>query len=470
MNIKCQVFTPQNYVNQLLDSIDYRSNLYGKRILENSCGDGNILVEIVKRYIIDCKSQGLSDLQIIDGLKRDICGVEIDKTHYNKCIERLNEILVINNLDHIDWNILNEDFLKKGIYGNFDYVVGNPPYITYADIKEADRAYLRNSFSSCKYGKFDYCYAFIEKSIKCLKSEGQMSYLVPSSIFKTVFGSELRQLMLPYIIEIKDFTQEKIFDNALIKSSIIILKKEQSQAVKYYDTALKHSRILNKKNLGDKWIFHSCVPSGKNRFGDYFRVSHVVATLLNKAFVLVDSDLAEDKDYYRYGEYRVEKSVLRDTATPRTLKHEIKERIIFPYRYNNGVLVRFSEDDFTNEYPETCIYLQAHLDKLKNRKIDKNTKWFEYGRSQALKSLDTKKLLISTIVTSEVSVYMLSKECIPYGGMYIVPKNDNNTYSLNEAVSILKSKSFLLYAQSIGIHISGTSVRITSKDIENYEF
>lgn len=42
MNKKCQVFTPADYVEELLDSVGYTENLYGKRILENSCGDGNI--------------------------------------------------------------------------------------------------------------------------------------------------------------------------------------------------------------------------------------------------------------------------------------------------------------------------------------------------------------------------------------------------------------------------------------------
>ena len=60
MNKKCQVFTPNDYVKELLDSVGYIDNLYGKKILENSCGDGNILVEVVQRYIDDCRVQGFS--------------------------------------------------------------------------------------------------------------------------------------------------------------------------------------------------------------------------------------------------------------------------------------------------------------------------------------------------------------------------------------------------------------------------
>jgi len=52
MNKKCQVFTPSDYVEKLLDSVGYKRGLYGKRILENSCGDGNILTG--KRQNIVC--------------------------------------------------------------------------------------------------------------------------------------------------------------------------------------------------------------------------------------------------------------------------------------------------------------------------------------------------------------------------------------------------------------------------------
>lgn len=74
MNKKCQVFTPENYVRELLDSVGYTHNLYGKKILENSCGDGNILVAVVQRYIDDCKENGLST--DIDDVDTEICRKE----------------------------------------------------------------------------------------------------------------------------------------------------------------------------------------------------------------------------------------------------------------------------------------------------------------------------------------------------------------------------------------------------------
>ena len=52
--------------------------------------------------------------------------------------------------------------------------------------------------------------------------------------------------------------------------------------------------------------------------------------------------------------------------------------------------------------------------------------------------------------------------------MYIIPKTEH--FSIDEGINILMQDSFFRYAQNIGIHINGNSVRITSKDIEEYRF
>ena len=104
------------------------------------------------------------------------------------------------------------------------------------------------------------------------------------------------------------------------------------------------------------------------------------------------------------------------------------------------------------------------------RQSDTTAKWYEYGRSQALAGLDSDKLLISTVITEKVAVYRLTRECIPYAGMYIVRCESNNEYTLEDAVRILESRDFRQYVLDVGIHISGSSLRITSKDVEEYKF
>ena len=135
MNKKCQVFTPENYVRELLDSVGYTHNLYGKKILENSCGDGNILVVVVQRYIDDCRANGLSRTRIKNGLEKDIYGFEIDGKQHKKCIRNLDEVLERNNIKKVNWKIYKKDYLRWNENVEFQYIVGNPPYITYSELK-----------------------------------------------------------------------------------------------------------------------------------------------------------------------------------------------------------------------------------------------------------------------------------------------------------------------------------------------
>jgi len=471
MNKKCQVFTPENYVKELLDCVGYTEYLYGKRILENSCGDGNILVVVVQRYIEDCIKNGLSRTRIKNGLARDIYGVEIDPEQYQKCIENLNMVLKRYNINSVDWKIFNDDYLRWDARSKFQFIVGNPPYITYSELSKDEQKYVKENFETCVKGKFDYCYAFIEKSIKSLAKDGKMAYLIPSSIFKTVFGLNLRNYMKPYITTIKDYTQEKVFDNALVKSSVMVLDKQRQQNVLHYrDMTLETEIDIQINQLTDKWFFTEKLASGMHRFGDYFKVSHVVATLLNEAYVLKEDDYEETEQGILCNGHNIEKKVVRDTATPRSLRYEKTEKIIFPYMYVEGHLVRFKEGEFEASYPEATAYLNDFREELSKRQSDTSAKWYEYGRSQALSGLDSDKLLISTVVTESIAVYRLTRECIPYAGMYIVKCAGNNKYTLEDAVRILESRDFKQYVLDVGVHISGSSLRITSKDVEEYRF
>lgn len=470
MNKKCQVFTPENYVKELLDSVGYSRNLYGNTILENSCGDGNILLSIVQRYIEDCRNNNMSNNEIIYGLQADIYAIEIDKKQYEKCKDNLNKLVKKYGINEVKWNLYNDDYLRWNEPVEFDYIIGNPPYITYKELTTEEQVFLKNTFETCKKGKFDYCYAFIEKSINSLSDTGKMSYLIPSSIFKTVFGLNLRNNMKPYISIIKDYTQEKVFDNALVKSSIMVLNKHRENEILMYEDITSGRRLqIDINQLEDKWFFVENNIEGLHRFGDYYKVSHSVATLLNEAFVI--SEYEEVEDGVICNNILIENDMLKNAASPRSLHYNRDEKIIFPYIYGQRGLVRFTEEELIELYPGVYEYLNQFRESLNNRKSDNNARWFEYGRSQAIAKLNTNKLLISTIVTDNVIVYELDAECIPYAGMYIVQQeNVGDEYTLEQAVNILNSAEFMQYVLDVGIHISGSSIRITSKDIEDYRF
>lgn len=471
MNKKCQVFTPSKYVKKLLDCIYYKHNLYGKKIIENACGDGNILKEIVVRYIEDCLKNNLPLKKIKAGLEQDIYGAEIDKQHYLNCINNLSQIAECYGIKNVKWRILNVDILKTELNIKFDYAVGNPPYITYKELDEETRQFVKQTFETCKKGKFDYCYAFIESALQHLNENGKMSYLIPSSIFKNVFAQELRNFMLPYLDVILDYKTQQIF-NALTSSAIIICskKKKTNLNIKYIDMNSNDQIKIPKVSLVTKWVFSNdskeiCPQSKKVKFSDFFNAAISIATQLNNAYVITDYKSFEN--YIKVDGQKIEKDVLKPAYSPKGMNSKKDELIIFPYFYKEKKLHKYKTNEFENKFPNAVLYLRGFLEQLNARKADVSAKWYEYGRIQALSSLNQKKLMLSTVVTNTVKVYTLKEEDIPYSGIFITAKDKN---SLAIAKKILESKLFLEYVKKIGTNASGNSLRITPSDINQYEF
>lgn len=467
---KCQIFTPEEYTRKMLDIIGYNGkSIIEKKVLENSCGDGQILKIIVEKLINEMVKSDMSNLEIKEVLKDNVIGFEIDENVYSQCIDNLNAVAQLYNIENVQWSVYNEDYLKTSLSYKVDYIVGNPPYITYQELLEEERIYLRQNFISCSKGKFDYCYPFIEKSINDLNDfSGKMAYLIPSSIFKNVFGNNLRDIILPSLTGIYDYRGTNIFENALVSSSIIQIDmaKIGQEYLDFTDVASNKKICVEKKNLSGKWKFfeieETTLPQKKIK--DYFKVSNSVATLLNDAFVVKEYTIL-DNQYVCCNKMLIERSILREAASPRGKNYNKKELIIFPYYYENSILKEYSEQEFFEKFPKTYEYLETFKSKLEKRKSDKKANWFEYGRSQALKYLDQEKLMLSSVVTDKVKIYNLSKETIPYSGFYIIP---TGSLSLSYAKEILETSDFYEYLQIRGINANGKSLRFSVNDFMEY--
>jgi Type I restriction-modification system methyltransferase subunit len=475
---KCQIFTPDNIVNSMLDYLEYTNDLYGKKVLENSCGDGQFLKEIVRRYISDCRSRNIPEDKIAEGLSADIYGIELDANHCAACIENLNEIARNFEIFDVAWKIFNRDALREPVEEKFDFIVGNPPYVSYWDMDKSERDFIKANYSACKFGVCDYSYAFIQDGLSRLTNLGKMVYIVPNSIFKTKSGQKLRVLLKENLVEIYDYAATKVFENVLTSPAIIVINCERSNEMLRYCNMSNGVKVeISKASLGELWVFakktkksDSSETKKLRRFGDYFSVSTSVATQYNKAFVL--SGWSDDGQCVSNGTEEIERLAVRKAASPKGMKRRKCEYIIFPYRYHssggNVIITHYIPKEYMRIFPKAYSYLYSHKGDLEKRDADKNSEWFEYGRSQALTHLNVKKLLLSTIVTGKTLVYELDEDTVPYSGLFITEKEHKKPLSLSVAKEVLESKAFYEYIQVIGVNASGQSVRITSKNICDY--
>lgn len=463
MQILGQIPTPPQYVNLMLDEVGYQEQLLGKTFIDNSCGNGNILVEAVKRYISASKKEGYTIETIKRNLECDIFGYDIDKKAVNTTIKRMNEIAGKEEIYDVSWNVHTADYLETPA-NKFDYIVGNPPYITYHDLTTAQRGYVKDNFTSCQEGRFDYCYAFIEKSIKSLTTTGKMAYLIPYSIFRNRFASNLRIQLLVKLCKIIDLSGIVVFPNRTVGAAIIICKNDNVEEVEYIHEENKKN-IIRKAALDEKWIFKT-QPIAENKFGDYFNVLNSVATLKNDIFLFEPE--REDDNYYYFEDIKIEKTMAHTAASPRSRRTNRNYKIIFPYKIEEQNVVRIKEEDFQKQYPCTYQYLLKKKKELQNRTLDKRTKWYEYGRSQALSSIGSEKILIPMVLSSKLIIYREEADTIPFAGYYIICKTSQ--YTLDDAKHILESSDFMNYIKAYGTPTTKTSYRISTSDIKNFKF
>lgn len=463
MQILGQIPTPEKYVNLMLDEVGYQEQLLGKTFVDNSCGDGNVLTEAVKRYIKASKKEGYDINSIKRNLECDIIGYDIDKEAVKTTINRLSEIAAKEGIFDVRWGVQTLDYLETPIK-KFDYIVGNPPYITYHDLTIEQRGYVNSNFSSCQEGRFDYCYAFIEKSIKSLTTTGKMAYLIPFSIFRNRFAFNLRKQLLEKLCKIIDLSGIDVFPNRTVGTAIIICKNENVGEVIHICKEGK-TNTISKTSLDEKWVFEA-QPIAEKKFGDYFNVLNSVATLKNEIYLFEPE--REDDSYYYFKNIKIEKTMAHTAASPRSRRTNRNYKIIFPYKIDGKNIARIKEEDFKVQYPCTYQYLLKKKNDLQNRTLDKRTNWYEYGRSQALLSIGSEKILIPMVLSSKLITYREEADTIPFAGYYITCKTSQ--YTLNDAKHILESQDFMNYIKAYGTPTTKTSYRISTRDIKNFRF
>ena len=457
---KYQVFTPVNVVKKMLRLIGYFGpKIFFSKIADIYCGDGVFLIEALKKYIKVCKSLNISSETIAKQCNNNFYGFEIDQTLVFSCRKNLNNVLYHETGLTVEWiNIKCCNGLTEPISG-IGFILGNPPYISYLEMKKETRNQLRNHYVSCRHGKFDYSYAFIERSINCLSNDGKACIIAPSNIYKIEAAKLLRNYFYPYLSKIVEYIDNNPFKGkALTNPSISLFVKRKTDSYAYSG---KCERKVKKTGdfTSDLGLFRFSSFENK-RFGDYFDIGCSIATLCNEAFIVNENTIKYEN---------LEASLLKNAISSKCVRYGVKNKIIFPYLFKNNSLVRLKENEFMSLYPNIYNYLSRFKKKLIQRDADKNAKWFEYGRSQAIYKMNKKKLLVSSILTNRVRVIELTENDLPYAGCYIIHK-DGSEYSLEDAKNILTSKKLFEYLKKHGIKMNGNSFRFSCKILKDFKF
>ena len=134
-----RIYTPEFIVKNILDLANYKNDILEKNIIDNSCGDGAFLEEVVNRYCESFLSQNKNLAELKKQLQKYIHGIEIEKEEAEKCIHNLNNEVQKFGVSEVKWDIICADTLDVKIFdGKMDFVVGNPPYVRVHNLAESN--------------------------------------------------------------------------------------------------------------------------------------------------------------------------------------------------------------------------------------------------------------------------------------------------------------------------------------------
>lgn len=379
---------------------------------------------------------------------------------------------LISNDDLIGKALTNDDLIAiapldwDGILQDpFDVIIGNPPYVSTEDLHsllpEVEFDVYKSNYQTA-YKQFDKYFLFVEQALKKVKSDGFVCYIIPNKFYKIGSGEKLRELIAKtqVLVKMDDFGDMQLFSDKTIYSAIILLQTKAQLEFQYsYVQSLDslwlganvtcidlNSKVLNKLPWGlttdieflrlleelDKVaaplskyanIFNGIQTSAERPIPIYWFSADEVVSETDEYCEVIRDELS----------FKIEVSILRPYFKPTKKKEKglnsytplvSDKRIIFPYD-SDGLLIPI--EIMKSKYPESYKFLEHYYDRLVPKCVSSKgirdvpnateDTWYQYGRTQALRSFtNTPKLIVGILSRDSMYAYDEKDMLIASGG------------------------------------------------------
>lgn len=195
------IFTRAEVVEFILDLVGYTEDkpLTRQRLLEPSFGGGDFLLPAVSRLLGAWRAETGTG-SVLEDLGGAIRAVELHRETFNSTHAAVIALLKQEGLAQkvaqtlADRWLMHGDFLLADLKGQFDFVVGNPPYVRQEMIPPALLEEYRSRYPTM-YDRADLYIPFIERSLSVLPSGGSLGFICADRWMKNRYGGPLRSLV-----------------------------------------------------------------------------------------------------------------------------------------------------------------------------------------------------------------------------------------------------------------------------------
>lgn len=200
------------------------------KVLEPSCGDGNVLVAAARRL------QALGAAS--ETLNQQLRGVELDPQEAAKAAHRLQLLglsLSVNNTIHIgdffahcQHDLFGEKVLTLVLKErqHFDAVIGNPPFIRYQHFPENHRqiAFSLMEQAGLHPNRLTNAWLpFLVVGSLLLKEDGRLAMVIPAELFQVNYAAEVRQFLSDYYSRVTLVTFKRLVFKDIQQEVVLLL-------------------------------------------------------------------------------------------------------------------------------------------------------------------------------------------------------------------------------------------------------
>lgn len=385
-----------------------------------------------------------------------------------------------------------EDIILAGLLKNhveYDFVVGNPPYVRVQMLSKEVNDYLRNNYNTVVTGKFDLYIPFVGRGIQWLNNQGKLGFINPNLFFNRDYGKKLRGFITDCctIKQIIDFGDSGVFEDATNYPCIIILKKQKADKniIKCITIRAPKENVLAdiKTNINTSHYrdeFYSIFDMEQSVLGsENWKLAPVpILKVMEKMEKNCENNLDNIKeniyegfitganpiyfiDSANYSKLDLEKDNLKKVPKGRDIRRWKvfwdNRYVIYPHDDEGNPL---TEEQFKTKYPRAYDYLKLHINDLKERKYYGETPeemfgvWFALVHPKPKKIFEQYKIITPNLSTENNFAFddhdfYLDHDC--YG---IILKNKQKNHYLY-ILALLNSKPLEFYLKQISPFASG---------------
>ena len=387
----------------------------------------------------------------------------------------------------------------------YDYIVGNPPYLKTESIVNFEPAEyeIYGRIYSSAYKQYDKYYLFIERAIeRLLKAGGRFCMIVSRKFAHIESGKKLRSLLstkstVDYIL---DFGSAQLFSNKLTYVCVLRFTKAQpTNDVPFsYEWIADPSEWIRRQGGGanpltlprsivsgdQPWVLPSSADEAillQRMLNNTVPLGHIadvfngIQTSRNAVYVIKDwIDHGDHIEFTRDGHnWSVEKDVLRnyfdDSSGELRTFYPLPPPVyvLFPYRVfpteaSYGFQI-IPPAEMEVSYPLAWAYLNFYRESLSKRNLGAagNHVWYQYGRTQAIASFaERPKLIVGVLSKGDKYVYDDGNVLLASGGTAgecaIAPfRNGSTEYDLHFLQALLSTKAAEYFCRKRGSPFQG---------------